>query len=138
MIKRILFKTTEENTIFNEASVTALRIIAGLLMAYLHGMGKVPPSEKLIEGVSGLGFPAPGLFAWLAGLAELIGGIFLAIGFLTRPSAFFLFFTMLVAAFGRHAADPIDVKELALLYMFIAIIFMARGASRWSVDRFIK
>lgn len=138
MIKRILFKTTEENTIFNEASVTALRVIAGFLLAYLHGMGKVPPSEQLINGVAGLGFPAPVLFAWLAGLAELLGGIFLAIGFLTRPSAFFVFFTMLVAAFGMHGSDPVSDKELSLIYMFIAIIFMARGASRWSVDRFIK
>lgn len=138
MIKRLLFKTTQENSLFNEATMTALRVVVGLLMASLHGMGKVPPSEQLISGVAGLGFPAPTLFAWLAGLAELLGGIFIAVGFLTRPSALFIAFTMLVAVFGRHAADPVDVKELGLLYMFIALIFVARGAGRWSVDRFIK
>lgn len=138
MIKRLLFKTTQENSLFTEATMTALRVVAGLLLALLHGMGKVPPSEQLIGGVTGLGFPAPTLFAWLAGLAELLGGIFLAIGFLTRPSAFFIAFTMLVAVFGTHAADPFDVKELGLLYMLVALIFVARGAGRWSVDRFIK
>lgn len=133
-----MFKTTQENSLFNEATITALRVVAGLLLAVLHGSGKVPPSEQLINGVTGLGFPAPTLFAWLAGLAELLGGVFLAVGFLTRPSAFLIGFTMLVAVFGKHAADPVNVKELGLLYMAIALIFLTRGAGRWSVDRFIK
>lgn len=138
MIKKLLFKTTQESSLLNEATMTALRVVAGILMAVLHGSGKVPPSEQLIAGVSELGFPAPALFAWLAGLAELAGGIFIAVGFLTRPAAFMVFFTMLVAVFGKHAADPVNVKELGLLYMIIALIFVARGAGRWSVDRFIK
>lgn len=138
MIKKLLFRTTQENSIFNEATMTALRIVAGLLMAFLHGSGKVPPSEQLISGVSEMGFPSPTLFAWLAGLAELAGGIFLAVGFLTRPSAFLMAFTMLVAVFGKHAADPVSVKELGLIYMCIALVFVSRGAGRWSVDRFIK
>lgn len=138
MLKKLLFKTTQENSLFNEATITALRVVAGMLMAILHGTGKVPPSEQLIEGVSSLGFPAPVLFAWLAGLAELVGGIFIALGFLTRPAAFMIFFTMLVAVFGKHANDPVKVKELGILYMVIALIFVTRGAGRWSVDRFIK
>lgn len=138
MIKKLLFKTTQENSLFNEATITALRVVAGLLLALLHGSGKVPPSEQLIGGVTALGFPAPTLFAWLAGLAELAGGIFLAIGFLTRPSAFVIAFTMLVAVFGTHASDPVNVKELGLLYLVIALVFLTRGAGRWSVDRFIK
>lgn len=138
MIKKLLFKTTQENSLFNEATMTALRVVAGLLMAFLHGSGKVPPSEQLIGGVTGLGFPAPTLFAWLAGLAELLGGIFIAVGFLTRPAALMVFITMFVAVFGRHAADPMDVKELGLLYLVISLVFLARGAGRWSIDRFIK
>ena len=138
MIKRLLFKTTQENSLFNEATMTALRVVAGILMAVLHGSGKVPPSEQLIGGVGALGFPSPTLFAWLAGIAELVGGIFIAIGFLTRPAAFMIFSTMIVAVFGRHAADPLNVKELAMLYLFISLIFLSRGAGRWSIDRFIK
>ena len=118
--------------------MTALRVVAGLLMAVLHGYGKFPPSEQLIGGVSNLGFPAPALFAWLATIAELVGGIFIAVGFLTRPAALMVFVTMFVAVFGRHATDPLNVKELAILYMFISLIFLARGAGRWSIDRFIK
>lgn len=138
MIKKLLFKTTHENSFINEGGITLLRFTAGILMAGLHGSGKVPPSEQLIGGVTGLGFPAPELFAWLAGLAELLGGIFLAVGFLTRPSAILIAITMFVAAFGRHLQDPWSVKELSVLYLVIAIMFAVRGAGRWSVDNLIK
>ena len=137
MIKKLLFKTTQENSLLNEATITALRVAVGLLMAFLHGAGKFPPSQQLIGGVEALGFPAPAVFAWLATLAEL-GGFFIAIGFLTRPAALMLFVTMAVAVFGRHAAGPMNVKEMAMLYMFFSLVFFTRGASRWSIDRFIK
>ncbi len=138
MLKKLLFKTTPESSMLNEVTLTILRVAAGLLMAGLHGMGKIPPGEQMIGGVGALGFPMPVLFAWAAGLAELLGGIFLAIGFLTRPSAFFLAFTMFVAAFGRHIADPWDVKELSVIYLSIYLIFLSRGAGKFSVDNFIK
>ena len=138
MFKKLIFKTTQENSFLNEATITALRVAAGLLMALLHGAGKFPPSEQLIGGVGALGFPSPTVFAWLATIAELVGGIFIAIGFLTRPAAFMLFITMAVAVFGKHATDALNVKELAVLYMFFALLFLARGAGRWSIDRFIK
>lgn len=137
-MKKLLFAITPEKSILNEASLTLLRVAAGLLMAGLHGSGKIPPSEQLIGGVGAMGFPAPALFAWLAGLAELLGGLFLAVGFLTRPSAFFMAFTMFIAAFGKHLADPWDVKELSVLYLCIALVFLFRGAGKFSVDRFIK
>ena len=138
MIKRLLFKTTQENSLLNEATITAFRVVVGILMAVLHGSSKFPPSEQLIGGVGALGFPSPALFAWLATIAELLGGIFLAIGFLTRPAAFMIFITMTVAVFGRHAADPLNVKELAILYLVCSLVFLARGAGRWSIDRLIK
>jgi putative oxidoreductase len=138
MIKKLLFKTTPESSLLNEITLTALRVVAGLSMAYLHGMGKIPPSDKLIGGVESLGFPMPVVFAWLAALAELVGGVFLAAGFLTRPSTFFVAFTMTVASFGRHLSDPWSVKELSLLYLAVALVFVARGAGKWSVDNLIK
>lgn len=138
MIKKLLFKTTPESSLLNETSLLALRVIAGLLMASLHGFGKIPPSDKLIGGVQSLGFPMPVLFAWAAALAELIGGVFLVVGFMTRPAALFMAFTMLVAAFGVHLADPWDVKELSLLYFGVSLIFATRGAGKFSIDHFMK
>jgi putative oxidoreductase len=81
-----------------------------------------------------MGFPAPVFFAWMAALSELVGGVFLAIGFATRPAAFLIACTMTTAGFVRHAADPYGRKELAFLYLAVAVMFMLTGAGRYSVD----
>lgn len=98
----------------------------------------MPPPEKLIEGVTALGFPFPLAFAWAASLSEFGGGILLALGFLTRPAAMMLAITMLVAAFGAHLSDPLKVKELALIYFSIALVFATRGEGKWAVDSLIR
>lgn len=115
-----------------------LRVYAGLSLAFAHGIGKIPPSEGFIAGVTKMGFPAPSLFAWAAGCSELLGGVFLAAGFMTRPAALFVAFTMGVAGLITHAADPFGRKEKAFLYMFVAIVYLLVGAGRYAVDGFIK
>lgn len=74
-----------------------LRIGMGLAMAFAHGLGKLPPSDKLIEGVGSMGFPVPVVFAWLAALSEFAGGILIALGLFTRPASLFLAGTMCTA-----------------------------------------
>ena len=115
------------------------RFFIGAAMALAHGFGKLPPSEQLVQGVAGMGFPVPVLFAWMAALAEFLGGLFIAAGLFTRISAFFLGFTMAVAAFVVHGADPFNVKEMALLYLFSCVLLVFTGAGRYSADRlFLK
>lgn len=138
MIKRFLVSITPESSLFREVSITALRVFAGLAMAFSHGLGKLPPSEQLIGGVSGLGFPMPEVFAWAAALSEFAGGLMLATGLLTRVGAFFMAFTMAVAAFGVHSADPFGKAEMAFLYFAIAGVFFVRGSGRFSFDRFLQ
>jgi len=50
----------------------------------------------------GLGLPFPALMAALAVSAEIIGGLFILLGFLTRLAALPLMATMLIAAFTVH------------------------------------
>lgn len=137
-MKNLLFKVTRENSMALELSLLLPRVFIGLTMALTHGLGKVPPPDALIGGVEGMGFPAPVVFAWLAGLSEFLGGLFIALGFFTRPSAIFLGFTMLVAAFVAHGADPFGTKELSLMYFFMTLIFMIRGGGKLSVDALIN
>jgi len=110
------------------------RIFIGLNIAFMHGFGKMPPAEQFVGMVSGMGFPAPGLFAWLAALAEFGGGILIAIGLLTRPAAIVLAFNMAVAGLIFHASDPWKVKELAWMFLFSAILLSFTGAGEYSVD----
>ena len=114
-----------------------LRLALGLSMALAHGLGKVPPPQGFVDGVANLGFPAPLVFAWAAGLAELAGGILLAAGLLTRPAALFLLVTMLVAYFGAHAEDPFGQKEMAYVYGAAFLAILLAGPGRISLDRIL-
>ncbi len=117
------------------AGLLALRVFMGLGIAY-HGYGKVFGGHMtmLTEGLVKMGMPAPTLLAWLAALSEFAGGLCIALGFGTRIAAFFVFFTMCVAFFKAHAADPWQVKELAFLYGSVALGLILTGAGRYSLD----
>jgi putative oxidoreductase len=120
-----------------DAGLLALRLFAGLGLALGHGIGKLPPSPRFLAGVEEMGFPAPALFAWAAALAEAVGGALIAAGLLTRPSALFVLFTMLVAAFLREGPAFAD-KEKPLLYGAVALLLMLMGAGRYSLDAALR
>lgn len=138
MVKTILFGGGAVSSVAISAGMALLRIFTGIAIAFGHGIGKLPPSDGFIQGVGKLGFPAPGFFAWAATLSEFGGGILLALGLLTRPAAFFVFFTMFVAAFVRHSSDGFATQEKALLYLFIALLFTIAGSGNWGIDAFIR
>jgi putative oxidoreductase len=121
-----------------DVALTLLRVFAGLTMLIAHGRGKLPPSEKFVAGVANLGFPAPTFFAWCAALAESGGALMVVAGLATRLGAGFVAFTMAVAAFGAHAADPFDKKERALLFGAIFLTFVVVGCGRYGVDAALR
>lgn len=129
---------TTSNARATDVGLLMLRVFAGLALAVAHGAGKFPPSAGFIDGVAKMGFPQPMIFAWAAAVAELIGGVLLAIGLLTRPSAIFIAITMGTAAFVRHAADPFSGKEKALLFLAVAVLFVFAGAGRYSIDALMR
>ena len=137
MLKQILFGGEASASPLTNLGLTLLRIFTGIgLMT--HGYTKVPPSEQFVGGVANMGFPLPSLFAWAAGLSEFAGGALLILGLLTRPTSLFIAFTMAVAVFGVHLNDPFSKKEMALLYFFIATLFLLMGANNWSVDGILR
>lgn len=130
--------------------------MAGLGLAP-HGWAKVVMlstggGARVVEVVAALGFPQPLLFAWAAALAELLGGLLVAAGLLTRPAAALAAFTMAVAAFGQHRAHdhllvklgwlarPADVvkswgnPELALVYLAAFLAVAIAGPGRFALD----
>lgn len=123
------------------------RAFAGIAMALGHGWGKlvhegsIGPSQGFVQAIEGMGFPMPLVFAWAAGLSELVGGALMAIGLLTRPAALAVAGTMAVAAFKVHANDPLwgapPSKEFALLFLSIAVMVFLAGPGRISFDRVI-
>ena len=138
MLKKILFGGESGLSYAANAGLALLRIFAGIALALGHGIGKIPPGEGLVGNAARMGFPAPGLFAWGAGVSELFGGIFLALGLFTRISSFFIACTMLTAFIGVHINDPFPAQEKALLYLFIALAFLLKGAGDWSIDSYLR
>src|SRR5256885_10742309 len=107
------------------------RLIVGLLFAS-HGGQKIlgfPPG--------GHGMPADALGivgAWI----ELVGGLLIAFGFLTRLAAFLASGEMAVGYFMAHAPGgffPIQNHgEPAVFYCWFFFFVIFYGAGSWSID----
>lgn len=118
-----------------EVGWLVVRVVFGLTLALGHGLPKVVGGKMgaFAEGVGELGFPFPLFFAWCAALAELLGGLCVALGLFTRQAATLAAFTMLVALF-RHHADPFARMELALLYFTVLATAVVVGGGSISLD----
>jgi len=138
MLKRLIFHCESYQSAALNAGLVFLRVSLGITMAFAHGLGKVPPSAGFVGKLAKMGFPAAELFAWCAGLAELVGGLFLAVGLATRFSSASLAFIMGVAAFMAHASDPWRAKEKAIVYMFGYVFLFISGPGKYSVDAMIS
>ncbi len=135
-MKQLLFGGAGGASAATDLGLLVMRLVAGLGIAFGHGIMKLPPSEGFVKGVVGMGMPA--FMAWGATFAELGGGILLALGLFTRPAAALILFTMCVALFGVHAQQPFARQELALLYGIIALLFVLGGSGRFGVDSLIR
>jgi putative oxidoreductase len=109
-----------------------------------HGAQKVlgtfggPGLEKFVSGSTPFGFMKP-TWLWLgaAALSELIGGLLILLGLLTRLGAFFIACVMLTAVVGVHwpaffASQSGYEYPLALLAMALGLLISGGGMA--SVD----
>ncbi len=111
-----------------------MRLIAGLGLAFGHGINKMPPSAGFIEGVAKIGFPYPDVFAWAASISELVGGVCLALGLGTRVWGFFIAFTMATATYKKFGGG-FGEWELSTLYFACAFALMFIGGGKYAADR---
>lgn len=115
--------------------------VGPLLVRLITAIVMIPAGyHKITEGVAGfagfvakIGFPAPTLSAWLATLAELVGGVLLALGLLTRWSAIFVAFTMAVAVYATRNGE----YSSALVMLFTSISLIFSGAGKFSLDELL-
>ena len=74
----------------------------------------------------------------IAGLIELICGALVVVGFKTRIAAFLLSGMTAVAYFLVHAPNSffpiVNGGELAALYCFVFLYFVAAGPGAFSID----
>ncbi|WP_281444857.1 DoxX family protein, partial [Paenarthrobacter nicotinovorans] len=114
-------------------ALTILRVIAGFLFA-AHGWQKF--NEFTIAGTQAsftqMGVPGASVVAPIVATLELVGGIALILGLLTRVFAALLAIDMLGALFLVHAPAGIFVAnggyELVLLFAGAALALALAGA----------
>ena len=106
---------------------------SGLMLT--HG---IPKLMNLVQGNMDFADPigiGNNLSFILTVIAEAICPLLIIVGFKTRIAAIPVVITMAVGAFIVHAADPIETKEKALLYLFAFLVIVLTGAGKYSVDR---
>lgn len=130
--------------VLNDLALLLARLVFGGFMLVGHGWSKA----QLIGTDKAANFPDPlgiGNQASLLGAVagEVLCCVLICLGLLTRFACLGLVFTMAVAAFVIHAADPLFMgggasKEPALLYLTAGLILLLTGPGRISIDQLIK
>jgi putative oxidoreductase len=132
------FFAAPEYTTFADAALLLLRFVAGLAFMF-HGWGKIQNPFGWIGPDAAI----PGIFQGLAALSEFGGGLAWVLGLLTPLASLGIAITMAVA-FSFHAfqrGDPFVSMtggpsfELAAIYFCLAILLLAMGPGRFSLDR---
>lgn len=101
-----------------------------------HGFPKLQNWSNLSTS-----FPDPlgiGSTLSLAGTVgtEFFGALLICLGLWTRLASAASLFTMLVAAFIVHGADPLQKKELALIYAGMYLSITLLGTGKYSIAGF--
>jgi putative oxidoreductase len=140
----------------NERTTVIIRIMVGWVFLS-EGIQKfLYPALRGPGRFEGMGFPHPEFTASFVGIFEIICGIALLAGFLTRPAALAMIINMTVAiivtkipiAFAE-SFGPFELRELKVygfwsmahemrtdFSMWLGSLFLLiKGGGRWSVDR---
>ncbi|AZA83388.1 DoxX family protein [Chryseobacterium lactis] len=132
------YNNSNSSSILKDIVLLVVRVFVGFAMLS-HGFPKL---QMLLAGgkieffdFMGLG---PQISLILTVFAEFVCSILLILGLFTRVSLGFLIFTMVMAAFVVHGADPFDKIELSLVYLSVYLLLMACGAGKFSVDHMIE
>ncbi len=114
-----------------------LRVVVGLAFL-LYGWAKFESPF----GWMGPDSVMPGILQALAAVSEVGGGLGWILGFLTRPAALGLCCTMTVAT-GVHISNgdpflgPWPAYEHSLSYLAVALLLLAAGPGRFSIDALV-
>ena len=90
------------------------------------------PWQSIVEKIGD-----PSLLLWLSGIAFVVAGITLALGWMTRASALILFITLVPVTIAIHVVP--DASHVGPLFKNIAILgallfFWARGPGAYALD----
>lgn len=132
------YNNSNSSSIPKDIILFAVRVFVGFAMLS-HGYPKLQMllAGGKIEFFDFLGM-GPQITLILTVLAEFVCSILLILGLFTRVSLGFLIFTMVIAGFVVHGADPFEKREMSLIYLSVYLLLMIIGAGKVSVDHLIE
>ena len=126
---------------FNDIFFLLMRITIGIVFIQ-SGWGKIHNIEKVIGYFTELNIPLPIFSAYLTAWTELISGLFLFAGFLTRVSSISIFIIMFVAILTTQLTNIESWTDILgtieFLYALMCLGLILIGAEKISVDQVIK
>jgi putative oxidoreductase len=136
--RRIIKALDPIYNVLEPLSYPLIRFVAGAMMVP-HGYAKVFGGiEGTAKFFASVGLEPALILAWYVGLLELVGGVCVAFGFLTRFMSAQLVGLLAVATFYIHLPSGfLWVKggfEYPLFWMVIMIAITIQGGGKLSVD----
>jgi putative oxidoreductase len=128
------------------AFLLGIRLVWGLEL-FETGSGKLLHIDKPIAYFTSLGIPFPVENAYLVGCTEMFGGIFLAIGLLSRLTAIPLIIDFIVAYLTTeqealhkliHFDPDAFISADPFTYLLASVIVFIFGPGSYSVDAILK
>ena len=141
----MLMTGTSDNLI--DLAVLIGRVFIGVCFM-VHAFGKLGlvgtgNMTGYIGWLESMGLPYASVQAYMAMLTELLGGLALAVGFMTRPACLLLGFTMIVAARMGHKGagylitnEP-EGAEYTINLAAICVVLFLIGPGMFSVDAIV-
>ena len=131
-------KFFSSSPIYTEPILAIVRVVTGLLMVY-HGW-EVFDDEKMkvyFEWDSFKKFSKPILMIYLGKVAELVAGILLSLGILTRFGSLLLISIMIYITFFVGEGRFWYQEQHPFLFILLGIIYLFYGGGRYSLDHLL-
>jgi putative oxidoreductase len=124
---------------YSDLSLAALRALTGAFLIY-GTYDNVMSAERMAEFVGFLEahrFVMPELMAPLSVWAQIVCGILLVLGLVTRWAGLVVAFNFVVAVWMVHWPEDFRGWWPAIVLVFLGLHFACRGGGRWSLDRIL-
>ncbi|HEX9513178.1 MAG TPA: DoxX family protein [Puia sp.] len=133
-----MFKRLLTSRIHLENWLILIRVITGIIIAK-YGLETFNKGqmEGNVAWLKDVHFPSPFFMAYLGKISELIGGILLILGLLTRVVSIVLIINMSVIIFIMGHGKVFGEDQLPFLLLLLFATFLFSGAGKWSLDHLL-